>query len=417
MEQSEKEKLELFNFMLEDGIISIDDVRQNMRKKQLEKIVYLHPYDIWQGKDGRWRTYIEDSTKKSKRRMIVKTDRETLLEYLVEFHQKPEKQDDMSNITLEVLYPQWLEYKALHTTASNYISRIERDWKTYYLGTEIVTRPIQDFTKLYLDEWAHGLIKKHSLAKKQYFNCTVIIRQALDYAVDLGILETNPFSLVKIDGRRMFRQEKKKADYTQVYLTNEVNSIFSMAWEDFRENCRLKHRLAPLAILFQFQTGLRLGELCAVRYEDVESEDYIHVQRMYRYETGEVVDHTKTTNGDRQVLLTDAAKELIATARDYQREHGLSSNGYIFSVNDRPLSHYTVNDLYRKYCEKAGIVNKSSHKARKTYISCLIDGQININTIRSMVGHANEKTTLESYCFDRNPESEKAQRIKNALAF
>lgn len=39
-------------------------------------------------------------------------------------------------------------------------------------------------------------------------------------------------------------------------------------------------QLAPLAVLFQFQTGIRIGEVCAVRYEDLINPDYITIQRM-----------------------------------------------------------------------------------------------------------------------------------------
>ena len=63
-----------------------------------------------------------------------------------------------------------------------------------------------------------------------------------------------------------------------------------------------------------------------------------------------------------------------------------------------------------------GIIQKSSHKARKTYISCLIDGRVNINTVREMVGHADEKTTLRNYVFDRSTDAEKLHKIEAALS-
>ena len=188
-----------------------------------------------------------------------------------------------------------------------------------------------------------------------------------------------------------------------------------MAWEDFRNNTRLKHRLSPLAILFQFETGLRIGELCAIRYEDIETPDYIHIQRMYRKETEEVVEHTKSVCGDRKVLLTDTAKNIIETAKDFQLKSGGNSQEYIFSDNGEPLSTRSIDYLYTKYCNEIGTIHKSSHKTRKTYISALIDGKVNLNTIREMVGHADERTTLNSYCFDRSSDSEKENLIKNAL--
>lgn len=66
-------------------------------------------------------------------------------------------------------------------------------------------------------------------------------------------------------------------------------------------------------------------------------------------------------------------------------------------------------------CKEIGIPHKSSHKARKTFISTLIDSAVNINTVRQMAGYSDERTTYNSYVFDRHPESEKNQMIEEAL--
>ena len=70
----------------------------------------------------------------------------------------------------------------------------------------------------------------------------------------------------------------------------------------------------------------------------------------------------------------------------------------------------------RNYCDKLDIIHKNSHKTRKTFISALIDGKVNLNTIRELVGHADERTTLKNYCFDRNTEEGRQKQIENALA-
>ena len=408
----------LLSYCIASGILNMDDVQDQMTKKLKETILKHHNHKIWQGKDGRYRTHIDDSTAKSGRRLVAKTDEEDLLEYLADFYSLDDTGDSDRKevLTLEKLYPQWLEHKKLYTTAETYIIRIECDWKKYYVGTDIIKKPLTSLTKLSLDEWAHKLIKDYNMTKNQYYNVTVIMRQALLYAVDLGIIESSPFSLVKIDGKRLFRKVKKKADDTQVFLSNEIPRIQEQAWNDFMTNDKLTHRLAPLAILFQFQTGVRIGELCACCEEDIEDENYIHIQRMYRYGSheSEVVEHTKTSCGDRKIFLTDRAKKYIRLAQEYKAERGIVSK-YIFSVNNRPLSNRSVAYLYNKYCSDAGIGHKTSHKARKTYISALIDGKVNINTIREMVGHADERTTYNNYCFDRSTEDEKKTLIENAL--
>ncbi len=55
-------------------------------------------------------------------------------------------------------------------------------------------------------------------------------------------------------------------------------------------------------------------------------------------------------------------------------------------------------------------------KARKTYISSLLDGNVNVNSVREMAGHRDERTTLSNYYFDRSSDEEKKKMIEAALA-
>ena len=315
-------------------------------------------------------------------------------------------------MTLRELYPKWIKYKALHN-AETYIPRIDSEWNRYYANSLIVDKPIRELKKLELDEWAHSLIREYDMTKTMYYNMSLIMRQCLDYAVDLEIVEDNQFRKVKVDGRRMFRKVRKKKDSTQVYSKDEVIILFRKAWDDFRNSTRLVYRLAPLAMMFQFFTGVRLGELCALKYSDIEN-GIMTVSRMLQKDTDKVVDHTKS-HEDREVILVDGALELVEIARAYQEEHGCKSE-YIFSTTDKPLKYREVNALLKKYCKGAEILYRSSHSARKTYISSLIDAGININTVRSYAGHADERTTYWNYCYDRTPDAEKKRLLERALA-
>lgn len=413
-EINNSEKDRLLTFALESGIIDLDSVKAEMNKKRLKELIANHPYRIYQGNDGRWRTYIPDETNKYGRKLIVKSSEEALHKTLGEYYESLDEAKQNETITLRILYPRWLEYKKLHTNAETYIFRIESDWKKYYLDNKLIDIPLRKLNKLILDEFVHRLIQDNNMSKNQYFNATVIIRQALLYAVDLGIIESNPLELVKVDGKRLFRKVLKKSDETQVFSREELKNIVSCAWNDF-ETTKSKYPLAPLAVLFQMQTGTRIGEICAVRYSDIEKNGYIHIQRMLRRDTGEVVNHTKTDYGDRMVPLTDAAKKIIEAARSRQKELNVSSNDYIFSSTPTPIPEHAIAHLYTKYCKQTGCIHKSSHKARKTYISALIDANLNINSIRKIVGHSDERTTLGNYCFDRHSESEKRQTIEKAL--
>ena len=133
--------------------------------------------------------------------------------------------------TIETLYPQWLEYKRLITPAPTTITRLQSDWKKYYEGTPIIKVPIVRLKKLDLDKWAHKLIRERELTSKQYSNLRAIMNQVLDYAVDLEIIETNPFEKVKIRGKHLFRPVKDKPPEERIYSVDEEKTVKEMAWK------------------------------------------------------------------------------------------------------------------------------------------------------------------------------------------
>lgn len=145
----------------------------------------------------------------------------------------------------------------------------------------------------------------------------------------------------------------------------------------------------------------------------------IDSQRMLRRDTAEVVSHTKTAAGDRFVPLTSEAQKLIDTARQYQKEHHYPDNGYIFSINDKPLTERCISTLYTKYCKKLGIIQKSSHKARKTFVSTLAhDYKIAVNDKRVL--RICRKKKIQSYIKHRyncctKPASDPAYVAENIL--
>lgn len=408
---------EMLKFLLETGNMDIDDVASAMRKKELAKILRMHPYAISKGKDGRYRTYIRDRSTNGVRRQIAKATLEQLHSFLYDHYREIWFEEGKGKVTLETLYPVWLEYKALHVEAYTTIQRIDRDWRKFYLGTPIIKRSLASLKKLDLDIWAHKLIKDNDLTKKSYYNITIIMRQVLQFAVDKDIIVHNYFDDVRVDGKRLFRKERKKQDLTQVFTHEELVQLEDLAWRDFEKKRHKKHQLIPLAIMFQFQTGVRLSELCAIQYGDIEGDE-IWIRRMVRHPSGEVVEHTKGNSEDRRVILTTKAKKIIEAAKNRRKEGGLpvEADTFIFSMTDDPMPYSAVNKDYYRYCVEMGTTPKTSHKARKTVISALVDGQVNINTIRAMMGHADERTTYKSYVFDRSNQEEKARRIESALS-
>ena len=405
---------ELIFMLLNEGSITREDVEKALFKKKKEYVLKMHRYKISIDKSGRFRTHYNlPGAPSSKRKNIVKTTEEKFYSALYALYTGREERALRRMVSLEEIKDDWLEYKRLHGISEATIIKYESDWKCHLKGTDIVKRPICTLKKHNLDEWAHKLIQDNNMTRKDYINVSTLIRQPLDYAVDLEIIDENPMRKVKIEPR-VFKQEKKKSSETQVFTKDEVAALTLAAREDL-ENNKLVYKLCPLAFLFMFQTGLRIGEVCTVRYGDIEDGE-LHLQRSVERDRRTVKEGLKGNCVERWVTLSSEALNIINEAKSRQIDNGVSADGYIFSMTEEHLSYRAVSESFRKYCERAGISYRSSHKARKTYISTLLDGGVNLNTVRELAGHKDEHTTLNSYYYDRRTSDEKREIIDKALS-
>lgn len=417
-------------FLIESNTINLDNVQQAMINAKKEEILSKHKYKIFQGSDGRWKTTVPDETKKSGRRIIAKSDYNDFINELVAFYDSIEDNSNSINeslCTLTDILPKWLELKEVHTDSGSYIKRIYVDWNKYYKGKDIANIPVQNMTQIYLDKWVHQTIKDYNLTRNQYYNMSIIIRQCLDYCCQLNILQSNPFRDVKIN-KKLFRKVRKPKSKTQVFLVKEQLLLFNEANNSF---LRCPKCTTPLMIMFNFFLGLRIGELTALKWTDIE-DNYLYVHRSevedvkLDLNTGDVistsfkvVEYTKSDAGDRYVYLNSEAKKILRIVKRVNFEYGRNDDGFIFlnMKNGRRTTTDAVSTYLQNLCIRAGIANKSSHKIRKTYISSLFDHNINIDTIRRMAGHESEKTTLQNYCFDQTDSDDLNALLENATTF
>ena len=166
---------EILNFLISNGSIDLDGVTTQMKQSRRQKILENHPYNIYQDKDGRWRTYIKDETNKYGRKAIVKSNRDDLEDALCDFYLGITSTAMRKRTTMASLYKEWLEFKALHVKASS-VARVQNDWDRYYANTAIENKPICSLTKLELDRWVHEKIREHEMTPHMYTNFSLIIR-------------------------------------------------------------------------------------------------------------------------------------------------------------------------------------------------------------------------------------------------
>ncbi|MFT3985868.1 MAG: site-specific integrase, partial [Lachnospiraceae bacterium] len=322
--------------------------------------------------------------------------------------------------TLRILYPEWLNMKFSHSASSSYVRRIQNDWNKYYEDDSIVDILIEDLTYLKLDKWAHDKVKQ-GMTKKQYYNMSLIVRQCIEYAMEdeLKIIDKDPFSRVKIDGKLVVKNKKPSSE-SQVFLCDEQRKICEHLADKISRN---EKAITPYALLLNFQLGLRVGEIVAIKWNDIEN-GYISINRMevddyslgdgIKYNGKKVVEFTKSSAGVRNIYINNEAKKTLNMLKKRAMEYDYYDNDYIMvGSNGNRMTTASVNKYLFTVCRELNIPIKSSHKIRKTFISSLFDNGSNINKIREIAGHEDERTSLNNYCFDRRSDEETEKVLNN----
>lgn len=158
----------------------------------------------------------------------------------------------------------------------------------------------------------------------------------------------------------------------------------------FEETDRLIAAAEPMdpwkaMVIVAVRTGLRHGELTALRWEDIDF-DGGKLSVVWNRVNGNV-DTPKSGKG-REIPLNNEALRALRSIRHKRSE-------LVFcSKTGKPLEHWVTDNALRLICRHAGLMPIGWHKLRHTFASHLAILGVSIMTIRELMGHANIKMTL-----------------------
>ena len=385
------------------------------RHLQAEK---LHPYPIYHTEKSGWFTMVDDPSHKGGKRKIRKAHREKLIEELAIMYI-----DKSSKMTLSDMYEIYINWKRTPKNANN-IARIEGAWKSYYvsepLSQDIISKPMCRLTTKELREWCEALLKKHyPVDRKKFYRMFQIMSDCLALASDedYDLIRENIWPKVKSKiNPGLIVPVATPDDNTQVFSDDDRRRIKEQVYSDLVVY-KNKPTSAGLQILFMFETALRIGECCGLKWSDIDG-NILHIKRQANNE--EVREHLKTASGRRDIPLTSEALAILEDVRRYNEEHGFNAE-WIFQSNnpkyDYRLSYDSANNKLAGLCNRLGIVKKTSHKIRKTTLSTLMDSPyVNDRTVQRFAGHSDILTTQRYYNFDRHSPQQQAKAIDMALS-
>lgn len=368
------------------GIIDLDliaaQIEMNKRKEYLES----HKFKIWEGTNEYWYTYVEGD---EKRKLVKKKTKETLEDYLVDYYKAL---DPDENPTFKQEYNAWMESRKEYSEVKpSSILRYGDDYKRFFEGTEFESIKISEIDDLILDDFVRSTIARKHLTAKAYSGLRTVIIGVLKYAKrkkHTSFSVSLFFSDFQISKSAFKKPSSKKK---RIYTEEERQMLY--------EHMMKKPTMQNLGLSLMCLTGLRIGELSAIKKEDNVSSCLLYIHRtesVYEDEADKkkkaMVQETPKMDHEETIIIPKAAQRIIDIAN--MQSHG---DEYLFSIKGKRITTRSFRCALKKACEEIGIEYRSPHQMRKTYASILLSSGVDEAVIKREMRHTEISTTRAYY--------------------
>jgi integrase len=287
--------------------------------------------------------------------------------------------------TLADLLDRWLETVA--PERSPYTMKEYRRMATTSIKPAIGTVPLAKLTGARLDTFYRSLTDR-GLSSASVRRHHFLLHAALGRAVKWGMVPLNP-----ADGS------------TPPGLSHSTVSAPDVA--DVQRLIRETETIQPIlaaAIALAAVTGARRGELCALRWSDVNwARRLLMIARSLTVIDGVATEGPTKTHQRRGVALDDAMLALLRKRRAdqeaYARQVGLVADPFVLSSSasgGQPYQPDTLTDYYKRAAKKLGITTHF-HELRHFAATTAIAGGADVRTVAGRLGHADASVTLRVY--------------------
>lgn len=318
----------------------------------------------------------------------------------LEFRKEVEKGTFNPNkVTLNDYMENWLttfkinsvEPSSFERLYSVYVNQIKEGIGKQKLAA-ITTQDIQTL----INEHTKGSNGKKALAESGIKKIIHLLSPCFARAVREGIIGKNPCEDVEMPKRSNIVTETKE----QIALSDEEIDFLCKALLVMTQKGILKYRDGGVLVLMLL-TGLRLGEMLALGWNDI-NDDYIHVHRtVQKCSSGEerfrIKEGTKTSK-ERMLRLNEDIKASIKLLREYDAAHGIESEFVACNTVGTIHEPRNIARSLEKAEKRAGLqCHITPHTLRHTFGSKLLREGVNVEVVSKLMGHANIMVTYNKY--------------------
>ena len=249
-------------------------------------------------------------------------------------------------------------------------------------------------TQLVRKKGNNGSKTKKPLSGKTILEHHRLLRAMLHKAVYWQLIVANPAERVQQPKARKPKRRSYDDEQTKILLEN----LELLSSED------TKYKVAIILTVF---TGVRLGELMGLEWQDVDFKNgIISINRSSQYlaDMGVFTKVPKTESSIREIAIPEFIISLLEKYKLWYEEQK-SIYGELWTNSDRlfvqadgkPMHPSTISKWFVKYVGQIGLPVINFHGLRHTNASLLVAQNIDIAVISARLGHAQISTTLDFY--------------------
>ncbi len=279
---------------------------------------------------------------------------------------------------------EWLMLKRLaikESTYSQYYSIINR-----YIKPKLGNCYISALNSFVVEDFSRDLLLKEGLSPKTAKDILVLLKTILDYT-----RKKNPGSIPAIE--ITYPKVQKK----------EMRVLSCQEQRQFTEYLLTDMDSVKFGVILTLMTGLRIGEICALRWSDISLEEKVirvraTMQRVTNFDknvgpkTKVIITSPKSRSSHRVIPLNDYMISLCKSVHRQNDNAFVLSGSSEYYIEPRSLQY-----KLGQYVKDCGLQGVHYHTLRHSFATRCVEADFEINSLSEVLGHSSSKVTLDYY--------------------
>lgn len=354
-------------------------------------------FNIYHRRDGRWEGRISRGKKengKRKYQYVIARTKEAVVEKMEDIRRN-EKPKGHCTKTVSILFSEWyrsVQHRIKESTAANYVMKAEKHILPSF-GDRYVESIVQNDIYSFIEDK-----QNEGLSNRYVSDIIILMKTMYKYAVRTYQI-FNPMDGIVLP--------KKK--FTEIDLLDESEQVKLQKYINQNQN----H--STLGIALSMSTGIRIGELCALQWKDIDLEKRILTVRktMQRIQcpteiskTKLIITDPKSESSRRKIPIPDCVMGFLHKFKD-------ESENYVLTGEDKPVEPRTMQYRFAKVLKNAKLPSVHFHALRHIFASSCIRLGFDVKALSELLGHSSVEITLNRYVHSSfEQKKEYMKRIK-----